>query len=866
MTRTPSGVVPVHATGTGPTAEFDWTMPDRFGFDNNGDGVIDYDYSTGYIHPSAWTVNFDGCLSSAGGSPIVQYSWDLAGLATVIGTTCQILHPQAVFPAQGTYSVTLTVTAQDGQTASVTHNVVIRDLLIVSIGDSLAAGEGDPDKPQRFDDFGQVKTGPVWEDRKCHRSANAGPAQAALAIERSDPKSSVTFIHLACSGAGIQQGLVDYYEGIEPDNVLLRPQVFQAAELVCPTTIDAATTETCPSPRNIDYLLISIGLNDLGFSNIVKACVEIFGCDTSNTVNNEVQSGLSALENGYALLNQKLSEKLKVSQTFITEYPDPTTDEQGQYCTNILGGISSEEAAWASQNLVAPLNNDIRLAAQRYGWHFVGNVASRFIGHGYCAGDQRWIRTEEDSRNIQGPFCCPQDNTGTLHPNISGQAVYEKRLVQEMDRIVLPTITISPSPPVIVEATSKFGATVNYRITVGDNIGGPNSATCDQTTGAVFPLGYTSVRCTAMEDYVTTSVQSWGGSCVFTSTEDVNGNVHTTRTCDQGLTCATVNGQIVCAPEVGINNFSCDAPSNFTTKTGQSATRIDCHGQQQVCDPSCDQTTVSFTVIVQDTTPPIVVTPSDITVEATGPNGAQVTFPDATATDSVDGPLPAPCSPTTGSTFPLGTTTITCTAKDSHGNTASAIFHITVRDTTPPDTMIVSAVDSSGAALSQGSFTLFQPTTFTLAGTDLVGVAGFECSLDASAFSSCPNPSSFTGLSYATHTLMVRAYDTSGNRDPTPASFTWTIITTGQAVQMLGGDVQNMPVSQGTMSSLIGTLSRATRVLNDGDPTNDMEACIPLHNFISLVTLYLSQGKLTTGEASQLLLLANNIRLAIGCK
>ena len=78
--------------------------------------------------------------------------------------------------------------------------------------------------------------------------------------------------------------------------------------------------------------------------------------------------------------------------------------------------------------------------------------------------------------------------------------------------------------------------------------------------------------------------------------------------------------------------------------------------------------------------------------------------------------------------------------------------------------------------------------------------------------------------------------------------------------------MQNMPVSQGTMSSLIGTLSRATRVLNDGDPTNDMEACIPLHNFISLVTLYLSQGKLTTGEASQLLLLANNIRLAIGCK
>ena len=83
---------------------------------------------------------------------------------------------------------------------------------------------------------------------------------------------------------------------------------------------------------------------------------------------------------------------------------------------------------------------------------------------------------------------------------------------------------------------------------------------------------------------------------------------------------------------------------------------------------------------------------------------------------------------------------------------------------------------------------------------------------------------------------------------------------------MLRADVQSMSIDQGTMSSLLGTLSRATRVLNDGDPTNDMEACIPLHNFTSLVTLYLSQGKLTTDEASQLLLLANNIRLAIGCK
>ena len=40
--------------------------------------------------------------------------------------------------------------------------------------------------------------------------------------------------------------------------------------------------------------------------------------------------------------------------------------------------------------------------------------------------------------------------------------------------------------------------------------------------------------------------------------------------------------------------------------------------------------------------------------------------------------MPVTCEPASGSTFPVGTTTVTCTAGDGNGNTASASFDITV--------------------------------------------------------------------------------------------------------------------------------------------------------------------------------------------
>ncbi len=90
-------------------------------------------------------------------------------------------------------------------------------------------------------------------------------------------------------------------------------------------------------------------------------------------------------------------------------------------------------------------------------------------------------------------------------------------------------------------------------------------------------------------------------------------------------------------------------------------------------------------VTTVDVTPPILIgMPGDQTGEATGPNGAVVTFVPPTASDNLDSNPDVVCTPASGSTFALGLTTVTCTATDDAGNSSSATFKVTEQDTTPP--------------------------------------------------------------------------------------------------------------------------------------------------------------------------------------
>jgi len=179
-----------------------------------------------------------------------------------------------------------------------------------------------------------------------------------------------------------------------------------------------------------------------------------------------------------------------------------------------------------------------------------------------------------------------------------------------------------------------------------------------------------------------------------------------------------------------------------------------------------------------------------------------------------------------------------------------------IPDTTPPETTITSVVDGNGAFVARGGSTLSSSITFTFGGTDAVGVAGFQCSLDGAVYAPCASPVGYSALAIGNHTFHVRTLDTAGNVDPTPASFAWTAVTPDQAIQNLITAIGNMGLSAGVANSLSARL-------NNINPNNKAAACGKLNAFINQVNAKVPP--LTGAQATQLLQAANAIKASLGC-
>jgi hypothetical protein len=135
-----------------------------------------------------------------------------------------------------------------------------------------------------------------------------------------------------------------------------------------------------------------------------------------------------------------------------------------------------------------------------------------------------------------------------------------------------------------------------------------------------------------------------------------------------------------------------DANVRYTaTIDGQSVSGQTLFRQRQTCVKSATVNGCGFTGPVMsfhgtsdpeppaDTEAPAITVPETITVPATSPAGAQVAY-SAKAEDTVDKSPSLTCEPPSGSTFPVGRTTVTCTSKDAAGNTATASFDVVVTE------------------------------------------------------------------------------------------------------------------------------------------------------------------------------------------
>ncbi len=207
----------------------------------------------------------------------------------------------------------------DGTAQRLTSEIQVRDVLVAGMGDSIAAGEGNPDRAIRLSDEGfcfrrfggyeyfrpgragfggnkSCETVPRddgrgsdwarqsarWLSGACHRSLYSYQTRTALALAVESPHLAVTLIPLGCSGATVDIGFLGNLRVLECPSPgtgaacprTVRPQVVDLAEVM-------ATARRHNPYRALDLILLTIGANDVMFSGLMANVIVEPGTERS---------------------------------------------------------------------------------------------------------------------------------------------------------------------------------------------------------------------------------------------------------------------------------------------------------------------------------------------------------------------------------------------------------------------------------------------------------------------------------------------------------------------------------------------------------------------------------------------------------
>lgn len=401
-----------------------------------------------YLDPGGFPVRLSAC-----GSVGREYRWLISPASSEARTlpwrplragSCA----RTVVLREGRVGLTLQVRG-DGGTDEAALGADVRNILVLAMGDSYASGEGNPRNVEAW----LTKSGPFtpyWDSDACNRSARSAPAQAALALEQASPFTSVTFVDVTCSGAGIGNGVLGRQPGTPAS------QIEQARAIVADRPVDAVT--------------LSVGGNDVGFGSLLQTCALASDCPLTRATAaplsafRTVQTGVQALTGGLPDAYRRIAACLggpscvladgrsvepivlaRDARVLPTLYPDITRAASGQPCTYLT--ISARDFAWSRGTILDPrpvnpypypladgrtvdlpmgsasLNAVIASTGTIPGWLPVTGTwaasGESAVGHGVCAGRSAWA---------YGITAFSGFAEASFHPNVPGTAALAQQL------------------------------------------------------------------------------------------------------------------------------------------------------------------------------------------------------------------------------------------------------------------------------------------------------------------------------------------------------------------------------------------------------------------------------------------------------
>ncbi|GBG00654.1 hypothetical protein Rsub_13383 [Raphidocelis subcapitata] len=262
--------------------------------------------------------------------------------------------------------------------------------------------------------------------------------------------------------------------------------------------------------------------------------------------------------------------------------------------------------------------------------------------------------------------------------------------------------TCDNTPPVFdpaledinVDATSAAGAVVTYD-PLANNDGVPVTVTCTPASGTQFAIGTTLVTCTAGVTTGTFNVIVAVAAPAFaanapTTPFEATVNTPYLGTSVAGLYTPSASDPIDGDLSASIKTFL--VSNNQQIFLSGASAYIFPLGSTQIKNTVTNSLGVSseelVTIVVVDTTKPVVTVATPLQINVVQPDPAPTKTVDyaskCTATDLAT-PVTITYSPPSGSSFPVGvTSTVTCTATDAAGNTATGTFTVNVRRPGPP--------------------------------------------------------------------------------------------------------------------------------------------------------------------------------------